>query len=96
MHTYQDHIADASPARARGRRVRLTVGSAAFLSVVVAGSAASAMPPGSTLSAPANAKVSPAPSEHNARVAEHLLQESAASSEHNARVAEYLLLRRGT
>lgn len=53
MHTHQDHIADASPAHARGRRVRLTVGAAAVLSVVGAGSAASAMPPGSTLSAPA-------------------------------------------
>jgi hypothetical protein len=96
MHTHQDHIADDSRVLTRGRRVRLFVGAAAFLAVAGTASAGMSAPPGSTLPAPANAKGSPAPSEHNARVAEHLLQQRAASSEHNARVAEYLLLRRGT
>jgi hypothetical protein len=96
MHTHQEHIAGDSRALTRGRRVRLFVGTAAFLTVAATASAALAASPGSTLPASANARVSPAPSEHNARVAEHLLQQRAASSEHNARVAEYLLLRRGT
>ena len=80
MHTPQDHIADAGRALTRGRRVILFVGAAAFLTVAGTASAATATPPG----------------EHNARVAEHLLQQRTATSEHNARVAEYLLLRRGS
>ena len=96
MHTHQDHIADASRAFMRPYRVRRVVGAAVFLALAGAASAAMAAPSGSTLVAPANAKVSPAPGEHNARVAEHLLQQRAASSEHNARVAEYLLFRSGS
>jgi hypothetical protein len=96
MHTHQNEFAISSRALTRGRRVRLLVGAAAFLTVAGAASAATATPPGVTLPTSANARLSPASSEHNARVAEYLLQRRVTSNEHNARVAEYLLLRQGS
>jgi hypothetical protein len=93
MHTRQYQLASSSRARPRGRRARYLVGALAFLTVAGTASAAMAARPGSTLPAPTNARVSTVPSEHNARVAEHLLQQRTMSGEHNARVAEYLLLR---
>ena len=95
MHTHQYQHASSSRAFTHRRRVRLLVGAAAFLAFAGTASAALAAPPGSTLPAPANARVSRGAGEHNARVAEYLLQQRRTSGEHNARVAEYLLLRQG-
>ena len=58
MHTHQYDIAIASRALTRGRRVRLLVGAAAFLTVAgAARSAATATPPGGTLPASAKARL---------------------------------------
>lgn len=91
MYANQDGIAIPSRVSTRGRWPRLLAGVAGFLIVAGAASAAVATPPGKGLPVSARACVSPSSCEHNARVAEYLLQLHAASSEHNARVAEYLL-----
>ncbi len=75
----------------RWRRLDIIVGCAALVTVAMTASAATAAPGDGTSPRPVTAWTSPAPGEHNARVAEYLLQQRTASNVPNARVAEYLL-----
>ncbi len=95
MDPSQDTIADCRRTPLRARGAGAIIGAAAFLAVAVTASAAMAAPRGGTLPASVNAWASPAASQHNARVAEYLLQQRKVSNEHNACVADYLLLRQG-
>jgi invasion protein IalB len=94
MDTTHATIADCRRTLVRRRGVGVIVGAAALFTVAVTASAAMAAPPDGTLPASLNAWASPATSEHNARVAEYLLQQRMTANEHNARVAEYLLQQR--
>ena len=73
MDASQDTIAGRRRSRLGGRRVDVIVGAAALCAVAVTSPAATATPHGKTVPASAAASASPAPSEHNARVAEYLL-----------------------